>query len=148
MNNYDYIDYDSNYITGLNNMMNNANFYNTFTKPSYSLANISDGYIRGNMFNNLYQGYQNYRPITPTISSKQEELLNKILAYNFALTDLNLYLDLNPNNTSMINLYKQYLQEEKKLCTQYETNYGPLTTDGIKQNNWVWDNSPWPWEVA
>ena len=26
--------------------------------------------------------------------------------------------------------------------------YGPLelTSDALDKNNWVWNNSPWPWE--
>ena len=48
----------------------------------------------------------------------------------------------------MINLYDQYLMEEKKLCKEYEKNYGPLTLDGenLGTNSWNWIKSPWPWE--
>lgn len=152
MNSYDYNyeDYiNSNYMTGINNMMNDTNFTNAFMQPSYSLANTQEGYIRGNMFNNLYQGYKNYTPIAPKANSQREILLNKILEYKFAMTDLGLYLDLNPNNTSIVNLYNEYLQEEKKLRMQYEKSYGPLTLDSMSLNksNWVWNNGPWPWEV-
>ena len=152
MNSYDYKydDYmNSNYMTGINNMMKDNNFTNTFMTPSYSLASTKEGFIKGNMFNNLYQGYKNYTPVMPKANSQREMLLNKLLEYKFAMIDLGLYLDVNPNDTSLINLYNEYLQEEKKLCMQYEKSYGPLTLDSMNlgQNNWVWDNGPWPWEV-
>ena len=68
--------------------------------------------------------------------------------YKFALEELNLYLDNYPNDTQILNLYNQYLSEEKKLCNQYENIYGPLTVDSenIDNNMWTWIKSPWPWE--
>lgn len=152
MNSYDYKydDYmNSNYMTGINNMMKDNNFTNTFMTPSYSLASTKEGFIKGNMFNNLYQGYKNYTPVMPKANSQREMLLNKLLEYKFVMIDLGLYLDVNPNDTSLINLYNEYLQEEKKLCMQYEKSYGPLTLDSMNlgQNKWIWDNGPWPWEV-
>ena len=152
MNSYDYSydDYmNSNYMTGINDMMIDNNFTNTFMTPSYSLNNTKEGFIKGNMFNNLYQGYKNYTPVMPKANSQREILLNKLLEYYFAMRDLGLYLDVNPNYTSLINLYSEYLQEGKKLYIQYEKSYGPLTLDSMNlgQSNWVWDNGPWPWEV-
>ena len=152
MNSYDYSydDYmNSNYMTGINDMMIDNNFTNTFMTPSYSLNNTKEGFIKGNMFNNLYQGYKNYTPVMPKANSQREILLNKLLEYYFAMRDLGLYLDVNPNYTSLINLYSEYLQEGKKLYIQYEKSYGSLTLDSMNlgQSNWVWDNGPWPWEV-
>ena len=68
--------------------------------------------------------------------------------HKFVLTELNLYLDNYPNNMKMINLYNEYLSEEKKLCEEYEKNYGPLTTDSrfVGDNTFKWVKSPWPWE--
>ena len=84
--------------------------------------------------------------LNPT--NKKEELLFNILMYKFALIELNLYLDTHPNNSQMLNLYNQYLSEEKKLCDEFEKKYGPLTTDSINlgTNSWNWIKSPWPWE--
>ena len=65
------------------------------------------------------------------------------------MTELNLYLDVNPNDSNMIRLYNKYLIDKKKLCDDYERMYGPLTMDGLNMgdNSWNWNNSPWPWEV-
>ena len=113
-----------------------------------NLADPKEAFLRGNLFNNLYDPYKNYKYgiIRPT--SQKEELLFNILMYKFNLIELNLYLDNYPNDTRMLNLYNQYLSEEKKLCDQYEKSYGPLTVDSenIGNNSWKWIKSPWPWE--
>jgi spore coat protein JB len=130
-------------------------FNNNFNLPTEmnltninNLANPKEGFLRGNLFNNLYDPYKNYKYTKLNPTNKKEEMLFNILMYKFALKELNLYLDNFPNNTQILNLYNQYLLEEKKLCNQYQKNYGPLTIDSenIESNNWKWIKSPWPWE--
>ena len=113
-----------------------------------NLADPKEGFLRGNLFNNLYEPYKNYKYKILNPTNKKEELLFNILMYKFALKELNLYLDNYPTNNQMLNLYKKYLTEEKKLCDQYEKTYGPLTTDSLNHDNnsWKWIKSPWPWE--
>ena len=42
-----------------------------------------------------------------------------------------------------------YLKKEKELITIYESKYGPMTLNSPVQTNiWLWNNSPWPWEVT
>ena len=50
----------------------------------------------------------------------------------------------------MVNLYNKYLMDEKKLCDEYEREFGPLTMNGLNMgmDRWNWVNSPWPWEVV
>lgn len=146
----------------------NNNFYNipmdwynefntTFMNPNsmesgnnQNLANVNEGFLRGNLFNNLYEGYKNYQYGKLKPSNKREELLYNILKYKFALKELDLYLDTHPTDQSGINLYNQYLMEERKLCDEYEKSYGPITLDSpyMKGSKWVWIQSPWPWEVV
>ena len=120
-----------------NNYMNNNN-----------LADSKIALERGNLFNNLYEPYKNYqyRPLKP--SNKKEELLYNILMYNFTLNELDLYLDLNPNNQDMLNLYNKYLNNKNELINEYERSFGPLTlsSENIASNNWNWQASSWPWE--
>ena len=53
--------------------------------------------------------------------------------------------DSNPGNSI---LYNSYLKKEKELITIYESKYGPMTLNSPVQTNiWLWNNSPWPWEV-
>ena len=125
-------------------------FDNTFdisNKMKNSL-DPKEGFLRGNLFDNLYKPYKNYTYGNLKATSKKEEMLYNLLMYKFALIELNLHLDIYPNDMMMVNLFKKYQEEEKKLCKEFEKNYGPLTLDSeyIGNNNWCWIESPWPWE--
>lgn len=134
------------------NLMNNMDNINSMKymamNNNQNLADPKEAFLKGNLFNNLYNPYKNYKYGLLNPSNKKEEILYNILMYKFTLTELNLYLDNYPNDTNMLNLYNKYLFEEKKLCDQYEKNYGPLTLDSenLGNNNWHWIKSPWPWE--
>lgn len=168
MNNYEF-DY-INYLTKVPNNMNYANSqnmnYNTI--PNFSNQNNmiddsmeklrdnksqvldpTEGWIRGNLFKNLYDPYKNYKPGNVEAGNEKEALLYQVMQYKFALIELNLYLDSYPNNQELIKLYNKYLKIEKQMCDKYESKYGPLTlnSDYLNKNTWVWKNSPWPWEV-
>ena len=138
-----YSEFNNTFMNNNPSIMNNNtyNMNNDLTDPKTALD-------RGNLFNNLYDSYRNYkyRQLKPT--NRKEELLYNILMHNFALTELDLYLDLNPNNQNMLNLYNRYLNNKKQLVSEYETNFGPLTLDGnnLATNDWNWRESPWPWE--
>lgn len=130
------------------------NWYKEFNDTFYSnnmtsnqLATINLALDRGNLFNNLYDPYKNYKYNNLTATNKREELLLNVLRYDFVLTELTLYLDIYPKDRNMINLYNQYLEEKKRACFEYTKNFGPLTLDDQSNNNsWSWLQSPWPWE--
>lgn len=130
------------------------NWYKEFNDTFYSnnmtsnqLATINLALDRGNLFNNLYEPYKNYKYNNLTATNKREELLLNVLRYDFVLTELTLYLDIYPKDRNMINLYNQYLEEKKRACFEYTKNFGPLTLDDQSNNNsWSWLQSPWPWE--
>ena len=106
------------------------------------------GFKRGNLFNNLYDEYKNYKPQELKANNEKEDLLLQIDEQRFAMIEMNLYLDLYPNNKEALNRFNTYLKKEKELVTLYESKYGPLTTSSpVQTNNWTWNNSPWPWEV-
>lgn len=123
---------------GSNMMMNNQN----------QVLEPSQGFMRGNMFGNLYDPYKNYKPANLDPKNEKEALLYQVMQYKFALNDLDLYLDTHPNDKEMIALYNKYLAIEKQMCDKYENMYGPLTLDSnyLGTNTWNWKNSPWPWE--
>lgn len=146
-----YSEFNNTFMNSLNNDMGNMNMSNNMPNMFNQNNNLADpktALDRGNLFNNLYDPYRNYkyRPLKP--SNKREELLYNILMHHFALTELALYLDLNPNNQNMLNLYNRYLDNKKKLVKEYERNFGPLTLEGdnVGTNDWNWNKSPWPWE--
>ena len=162
MNNFnDYYNYlnnynDMNFMTNPNTMMNDMNYQNMFpnnyimsnTGTSSNIADSQTGFKKGNLFNSLYDEYKNYKPQELKANNEKEDLLLQIDEQRFAMIEMNLYLDLYPNNKEALNRFNTYLKKEKELVTLYESKYGPLTTSSpVQTNNWTWNNSPWPWEV-
>ena len=105
-----------------------------------------DGFLRGNMFQDEYEPYKNLTYFKLNPSNDKERLLYQVMAYSFAINDLNLYLDLHPDNKGMLDLFKKYVKEEKELCNEYVNKYGSLEVNEVKGQKFDWINSPWPWE--
>ena len=106
-----------------------------------------DGFLRGNMFQDEYEPYKNLTYFKLNPSNDKERLLYQVMAYSFAINDLNLYLDLHPDNKGMLDLFKKYVKEEKELCNEYVNKYGPLEVNEVKGQKFDWINSSWPWET-
>ena len=113
-----------------------------------SLVNPTEGYNRGNIFSNLYNQYKNYKPYNLEGRTEQDKLFLELARNSFAAHELNLYLDLNPNNTSMIKLFNDYREKTDQLTQEYERKYGPLSINSntLNQTPFIWDKNPWPWE--
>ena len=148
----------SDFIPNMNNMpsinnvpsnnMNNMPNMNTNNGKTKDLFNSEEGFKRGNMFASLYDQYKDYKPITLKAGSEREDMLMQIQEAGFAMIDLGLYLDTNPNDKEMLKLFNMYRKKEKELCNMFEKKYGPLTFDSeVNESSWLWNKGPWPWEV-
>lgn len=112
-----------------------------------NLASVKDGFAKGNMFNDLYDPYKNYRYQELTANNKQEELLLEIMVLSFAINDLNLYLDLHPTDASMLRKFKDLTEKAYSKEMEYVKCYGPLEVmDSESLSKFEWINNPWPWE--
>jgi len=143
MNNY--VNYPKNYNyqnQNMNKMQTNMNY------NSNNLYNPYEGFIRGNMFPNLYDPYKNIKPYQIQPMNEQAEMLTNLDSLGFAMIDLNLYLDVNPDDKNAIELYNQYRNQKEELMNMYQGKYGPITLNSQALNTypWAWDNKPWPWE--
>lgn len=128
---------------------------NNYNQPLYN-QNIQDkqiydpynGFIRGNMFPELYNSYKLNKPLEITPMNEQAELLTYVDALTFAMIDLNLYLDVYPNDREALELFNQYRMQTDEYKKKYESKYGPLelTSNSLNTFPWAWDNAPWPWE--
>ena len=112
-----------------------------------NVVSTMEGFLRGNMFKDEYEPYKNLTYFKLNPSNDKERLLYQVMAYSFAINDLNLYLDLHPDNKGMLDLFKKYVKEEKELCNEYVNKYGPLEVNEVKGQKFDWINSPWPWET-
>lgn len=110
------------------------------------LYDLENGFFKGNMFENLYEGYKNYRPCT--IEPKNEEMrdLLHIMMLDFAINDLNLYLDLHQHDREIYDTFRQYANVYKKLLMDYEKKYQVLCLTDDTLGKYTWIDSPWPWE--
>ena len=129
--------------------MNDCNaMYNYYSNMmNNNFVNPDEGFIKGNMIAYEYEPYKNYSYIIPMISNEKEMLLEQIQIYSFAAHDLNLYLDLNPNDKEALALFYKYKRESVKLTNEYENRYGPINLEdnNLKESPWAWINEPWPW---
>lgn len=129
------------------NMNFNKCMYTQKENPE-SLYDAYEGFIRGNMFPDLYNQYKVSKPFDVQPMNEQAQLLTYVDALSFAAHDINLYLDNFPNDCAMIELYNHYRMEMKRAMKQYENSYGPLfvTSDATNKQPWSWNSVPWPWE--
>lgn len=130
---------------GGDNMNFNKCGFNGATNPN-NLYDVYNGFIRGNMFPDLFNQYKLTQPYDINPLNQQAELLTKVDAYSFAAHDINLYLDTHPDDRAMIELYNRYAGETLKAKAEYESQFGPLSVNSNEGYPWTWNNMPWPWE--
>ncbi len=132
MNTYNY--FEDNW---LRNMTNNN-----------SLFTPEEGFLKGNLFSSLYSQYKNYQPMTLKATNEREKFFLELSWVAFAAHELNLYLDVHPNDTSMITLFNDYRKKEMDLSRKYEEKYGALTvmSENSNDNQFSWEEENWPWE--
>ena len=123
----------------------------TFTKNSDIFMgksiNINDeGFIYGNMFKDEYKPYKNYSVYKLKGKTDRENLLLKIMEENFIVTDLGLYLDINPKDLDIYKCFKDHETKLREYIDMYENKYESITLNA-KKDNYTWENGPWPWEV-
>ncbi len=75
----------------------------------------------------------------------REEMLHQIMAYDFAINELALYLDTHNEDEKALCLHNRYCKICKDLKDKYQKVYGPLTIE-YPCNKWRWIEEPWPWE--
>ena len=75
----------------------------------------------------------------------KEKLMQQIMEYKFAITDISLFLDTHPCDEKSISLHNEYVSEFQKLKEKYENEYGPLSIE-TEISSWQWVDDKWPWE--
>ena len=100
------------------------------------------------MFPNIYDQYKNYQPMMLNPKNEKEQYLLDLNQVQFAMHDINLYLDNFPNDKSMINEFNRNRNTYNEILKDYENKFGPIviTSDTLNNSPWQWNNNPWPWE--
>ncbi len=78
--------------------------------------------------------------------TKREMLLKKLSTYQFAVLDLQLFLDSHPNDSATLEKMNLYKLKAEKIKQEYEEEFEPLQKTVTQGNNWSWITGPWPWE--
>lgn len=77
----------------------------------------------------------------------RENLLKRIAAYDFAIVELNLFLDTHSKNSAAKARLNECIEKSNKLKQIFESKYGPLKAANKNRGKWAWISSPWPWET-
>ena len=116
-------------------------------KNEPKLVSVEEGFLRGNMFADEYKPYKNYTYKRIIPKTKKEELIVEIMELSFAINDLNLYLDLNPHDTKMLEVFNNLVEKSCQKEMEYVKNYGSLEViDNNSSDSFKWIKNPWPWE--
>ena len=112
------------------------------------LYQASEGYMKGNLFRNLYNPYMNYVPAQLVARNEREELLLNLNKMQFCAHELSLVLDIDPNNSNILNDFNKYKNEYDRLLKEYESKYEAINIDSNNKDNssYGWGEERWPWE--
>lgn len=124
----------------------NTKFFDYSMGNDSKLVSTKEGFLRGNMFADEYEPYKNLTYFSLKPKNEQEKLLFHIMELSFAVNDLNLYLDLHPEDTKMFEKFKMYTKQCMELEEQYAKQYGPLVLSQTDSQEYEWFKNPWPWE--
>lgn len=133
---YNYQDFlKNNYMRGIYNDEN-------------TLENINEGYSKGNAFKNAYIPYKNYKVKKLVPRNEQEDLFLKLSAAAFYAHEINLLLDIEPDNREMLAKFNEYRNLTNNLMNQYEAKYGAINTasDALNSYPWNWEKNSFPWD--
>ena len=103
-----------------------------------NMFNENDSLIKGTIFANEYNPYKNYKESNINVSNDKENLLLNIYRYDFMINDLNLFLDLHPDDTNVYNLFKEYSKRLKYYVELYESRYGSINLIDDNYNSYLW----------
>ena len=124
-----------------NNNINNNSTANNLFAPN-------EGYMKGNMFKNLYDPFKNYVPAKLNANSPKEEALINLGQMHFAMHEANLYLDNFPNDMNMLNKFNEFRKSYEQLLNDYQSKYGPIEINSPYMNRtpFAWSNDKFPWD--
>ena len=78
----------------------------------------------------------------------KDKMLYEIMALDFALTDLKLFLNSHPDDANSIELFNNIVNKRKVMVDSYQSMFGPLVAETYagSESTWDWVDIPWPWD--
>ncbi len=75
----------------------------------------------------------------------RETMLRRIAALDFAVVELNLYMDTHPFDSDINEKLNEYKRKSNVLKDEFQKKFGPLSPNDKEKNRWGWISDPWPW---
>ena len=135
-----FMNYDFMELANLTNDMIDTKNINT------ELVSVKDGFLKGNMFKNEYKPYKDLTFLNIIPKNEREAKLLNVMQYEFAVNDLNLYLDIHPEDKNMLNILEKMIEELNEAKEEYINNYGSLNVCDTNGEKFDWIDSPWPFD--
>lgn len=106
-----------------------------------------EAFSKGNLIKSQYDPYRSYQPSMPMGKDEKENLLLLMMVYSGILHDLELLLDVNPEDKTAMNLFKTYKGKYLEVEKTYLEKYAPLCPMHSYEKNgafaYVKTASPW-----
>lgn len=79
--------------------------------------------------------------------TEREQILRQLASYDFAVTELHIYLDTHPDDTAAGDALSRYEAKSRLMREKFEEKFGPLSPSDENGNRWAWISDPWPWDT-
>ena len=74
--------------------------------------------------------------------------LGELMALDFAVDELELYLDTHSDDKEAFDMYQTILALSEKARVEYADRFGPITQrDMLGAEKYCWLKDPWPWDI-
>ncbi len=75
--------------------------------------------------------------------------LAELMALDFAIKELQLYLDTHSKDPEALELLQSYISMQKEGTQKYVELYGPVSIEDVQTaKGYTWVKDPWPWEYT
>ena len=113
------------------------------SEPRYQSG---DALARGTLFPGLDLPWKNIA--NENAGPLADTPLGELMALNFVVHELGLYLDTHRDDREALQLFTEYTRLLRKGTETYIERYGPLEqTQVTEKTGYTWVNGPWPWEI-
>ena len=106
----------------------------------------SEGLENGTLFPGLNLPF--HKEIQSRLNCSNTALC-ELMALDFAVVELGLYLDTHKEDQEAFKLYQKYVALYQEGKEKYEKLYGPLVrTSAAQGSSYSWLENPWPWDYS
>lgn len=109
------------------------------------IYNKDEALVKGNLYKDLYVPYKNYKEEKVKVYNEQDKDMLALQELCFVINDLNLYLDLHPEDNNSFKIFKDTVKSYKEKKKEYVKKWGPIDLLD-KMDDYEWTLSLFPWE--